>query len=161
MTSHLVAVVNGPYPPAMDPDSLNTPKASLTYTLYVVFLRVVAIACLWFSLQYWAMLVGFSLHGQGRFDLLSLPWRAAASSLAVVFPVAALGLWLASSWGPVIWVIGAGAQILMYGFWSDVFGYNNLVMPMHGLIAVVYGLFRLAMWLEKRHRDETIRVDLP
>lgn len=145
----------------MEADSHTPLRANLTYMLYVAFLRVVAVACLWFGLQYWGMLVGYSMNGTARFDLLGLPWRAAAVGLAVVFPVAALGLWLASSWGPVIWVIGAGAQILMYSFWSEIFGTNKLVVPMHLLVAVVYGLFRLALWLEKRHRSETVRVDLP
>ncbi len=145
----------------MEADSQTLPKTNLTYLLYVVFLRLVAVSCLWFSLQYWAMLVGLSLGGAGRFDLLSLPWRTAASSLAVVFPVAALGLWLASSWGPVIWVIGAGGQVLMHGVWPEIFGSHALVISMHALIAVVYALFRLALWLEKRQRAETIRVDLP
>lgn len=145
----------------MEADSSTTFRTNLTYTLYVVFLRIVAFACLWFALQYWAMLVGYSADGMGRFDLLSLPWRVAACSLAVLFPVAALGLWLTSSWGPVIWVIGAGSQIAMYVFWSETFGVNNLVAPMHILVAIVYGLFRLALWLEKRQRAETIRVDLP
>lgn len=145
----------------MEPDSLNTPKASLTETLYIIFLRLVAIACLWFGLQFWAMLVGYSFGGHARFDLLTVPWRAAATSLAVVFPVAALGLWLAVSWGPVIWLIGAGAQALMHGPWADVYGANNMMLALHALIAAVYALFRLALWLEKRQRNQEVRAGLP
>ncbi|GEO84605.1 hypothetical protein GCM10007920_23550 [Ciceribacter naphthalenivorans] len=127
----------------------------------MVFLRLVAVACLWFALQYWAMLVGYSLNGQSRFDLLNLPWQVAAVSLAVLFPVAALGLWMAVSWGPVIWALAAIAQILMYWVWSDIFGLNNLVVTMHAVVALVYMVFRLALWLEMRHKGEEIRVDLP
>jgi len=145
----------------MDPDSQNVPKRGLTEILFVVFLRTVAIACLWFGLQYWGMLVGYTLNGAGRFDLLSLPWKVAGASLSVVFPVAALGLWLTVSWGPVIWAFGAGTQILMYGLWSDVFGHNALVIPMHAMIALVYVLFRAALWLEKRHKAQEVTVDLP
>jgi len=145
----------------MSIDSPNVPKRSLIETLFVVFLRTVAIACLWFGLEYWGMLVGYSLDGLGRFDLLSLPWRVAASSLAVIFPVAALGLWLAVSWGPVMWALGAGTQMLMYGLWPEIFGHNPLVIPMHAMIALVYLLFRTALWLEKRHKAQEIRVDLP
>lgn len=145
----------------MDADSLNTPKPTLTQTLFVTFLRVVAVACFWFGLQYWAMLVGYSLHGMGRFDLLNVPWRLAATGLAVVFPVAALGLWLAVSWGPVIWLIGAGGQILMHGVWNDIFGHNGFVISMHALIAAAYLLFRVALWLERRHRAEEVGIDLP
>lgn len=145
----------------MEADSPNVPKRSLTETLFMAFLRLVAVSCLWFGLQYWAMLVGYSLGGFGRFDLLNLPWKVAGASLAVVFPVAALGLWMAVSWGPVIWTIAAGGQVLMYGVWTDVFGSNGLTIPMHILVACVYVVFRLALWLEKRHKAQEIRVDLP
>ena len=98
----------------MNADSPTIPKTTLTGVLFVLFLRLIAISCFWFGLQYWAMLVGYSLVGAGRFDLLSLPWKAASTCLAVLFPVAALGLWLVVSWGPVIWVLAAGAQISEY-----------------------------------------------
>ncbi len=146
----------------MEPDSLAQPKLSLTEILFVIFLRLIAGVCLWFGLQYWAMLVGYSFDGRARFDLLNLPWRSAASVLAVVFPVAALGLWLAVSWGPVLWVIAAGCQLLMYQVWPEVFGHNILVPLMHGLVAALYLVFRLAIFLDERRKmEERVRVDLP
>jgi hypothetical protein len=145
----------------MEADSPTTPLRSLTESIYILFLRIVALACLWFGLQYWGMLVGYSHGGLGRFDLLSLPWRVAAAGLAVVFPVAALGLWLAGSWGPVMWLIAAGGQILMFSVWPEIFGRNLLAIVMHVSVAVLYLSFRLALWLESRHKRETITVDLP
>ncbi|MCM2473907.1 hypothetical protein HGO38_10530 [Rhizobium sp. CG5] len=145
----------------MKPDSAHVPKRSLTDTLFVLFLRIVAISCLWLGIQYWSMLVGYSLQGHARFDLLSVPWRVAASSLAGGFPVAALGLWVAGSWGPVIWIVTAGAQGLMHGVWPEIFGRYALVVPMHLLVALVYIVFRVALWLEKRHKAQEITVDLP
>ena len=73
-----------------------------------------AVSCFWFGLNYWAMLIGYSFGGAGRFDLLPLPWRVAATSLAVVYPVAALGLWLLVSWGPVLWVVAAATLLNLY-----------------------------------------------
>lgn len=145
----------------MEADSTNTPLRSLTETIFVLFLRIVALACLWFGLQYWALLVGFSHDGLGRFDLLTTPWRVAATGLAVVFPVAALGLWLAGSWGPVMWLLAAGGQILMFAVWPDIFGRNTLAVTLHAVVFVVYLLFRLALWFEGRHKQESITVDLP
>jgi hypothetical protein len=145
----------------MEPDSPHVPRRTLTEILFVVFQRLVALSCFWFGLQYWAMLVGYSLNGQGRFDLLNLPWRVAGSSLAVVFPVAALGLWLAVSWGPVIWVVAAASQVLMYRVWPDVFGRNLLVPLTHGLVVAVYVIFRVSLWLEQRQKTLRVTVDLP
>ncbi len=156
----LAAEGSSAYPASMEPDSPNSPKRSLTETIFVIFLRVVAVACLWFGLQYWSMLVGYSHAGSGRFDLLNLPWRVAAAGLAVVFPVAALGLWLGGSWGPVIWVLAAGGQILMFGVWPEIFGRNPLAIVLHSVVALVYMAFRLALWLESRHKQDSVTVDL-
>ncbi|MFD1743950.1 DUF6163 family protein [Rhizobium helianthi] len=143
----------------MEHDSPHTPQRSLTEILFVIFLRIIALACLWFGLQYWAMLVGYSLDGRARFDLLSLPWRVAGSVLAVVFPVASIGLWMATSWGPVLWAIGAGSQFLMYQVWPEIFGSNLIMLLLHGLVAAVYILFRIALWLEeKRKIEERVRI---
>lgn len=145
----------------MDIDSPTIPKRTLASVFFVLFLRLVAISCFWFGLQYWAMLVGYSLVGAGRFDLLSLPWKVASTGLAVVFPVASLGLWLAVSWGPVIWVLAAGGQILMYGFLPETFGANRLIILLHILVALIYCAFRFVLWQESRRRRQQVSVDLP
>lgn len=149
------------YLAAMEPDSPTVPKRTLTEILFVVFLRMIAVACLWFGLQYWGMLVGYTLNGNARFDLLDLPWKVAASSLAVLFPVASLGLWLTVSWGAVLWAIAAAAQISMYVIWPQVFGHNALVPMLHGLVAALYVVFRLSLWIEERRKAERVRIDLP
>jgi hypothetical protein len=150
----------------METDSLATPKRSLTEILFVIFLRMIAISCFWFGLQYWAMLVGYSLEGAARFDLLDLPWKVAASALAVLFPVASLGLWLAVSWlavswGAVLWTIAAAVQIAMYMVWPQIFGANVLVPILHIVVAALYVFFRIAFWLEERRKAEQVRIDLP
>lgn len=145
----------------MEPDSPTVPKPSLASILFVVFLRVVAVACLWLGVTYWAMLVGYSLGGNGRFDLLSLPWQVAASSLTVLFPIASLGLWLAVSWGPVLWAIAAFVHLLMYKVWPDIFGHNNFVLLFHALVLALYVLFRVALWFDERRRAEQVTTDLP
>ncbi|CAK07112.1 putative transmemrbane protein [Rhizobium johnstonii 3841] len=146
---------------AMETDSPTIPKRTLADILFILFLRLVAISCFWFGLQYWAMLVGYSLVGAGRFDLLSLPWKVASTSLAVLFPVASLGLWLTVSWGPVIWVLAAGGQVLMYGLLPDIFGPNQMIILLHVMVAAVYLIFRLLLWLEKRRHRRQVSVDLP
>lgn len=150
-----------PYDLPMKHDSSAIPKRTLLDILFIVFLRLIAVSCLWFGLQYWSMLVGYSLQGHARFDLLNLPWKVAGAGLAVVFPVAALGLWLTVSWGPVIWLCAAGGQALMYGVWPEVFGSNPLVMILHAAVAILYVVFRVLLYMEKRQRRQRVMVDLP
>ncbi len=106
----------------MEPDSQPLPKRPLTEILFLVFMRLVAVSCFWFGLQYWAMLTGYSLGGHGRFDMLNLPWRVAGSALAVIFPVAALGLWLGASWGRSCgsWAPARRSPCIRYGRISSV-----------------------------------------
>lgn len=142
-------------------DSAHVPKPSLTELLYAVFLRLVALSCLWFGLNYWALLIGFSFNGIGRFDLLPLPWRAAGTTLAVVYPVAALGLWLLVSWGPVLWVVAAAVEITMYEVYPSIFGAKPIIALLHGAVAVTFVLFRAALYYQSRKRARDVRVDSP
>lgn len=146
---------------SMESDSPTTPRRTLTELLFVFFMRMIAATCFWFGMQYWAMLVGYSLEGRARFDLLDLPWRVIAPALAVLFPVASLGLWLAVPWGAVLWTMAAIIQILMYVVWPEIFGENHLVPLLNVLVASLYVVFRLALWLEGRRKEEKVRIDSP
>ena len=142
-------------------DSVKIPKLSLTETIFGLFLRLVSISCFWFGLNYWAMLIGFSFGGGGRFDLLPVPWRVAATALAVFYPVAALGLWLLVSWGPVIWVVAAGAELVMFGVYPQIFGAKPLIVILHAVVAVTFVLFRAAIFYQRARQARAARIDLP
>jgi len=142
-------------------DSAKGPRPSLTETLFILFLRLVAVGALWFALQYWAMLTGLSFKGQGRFDLLPAAWKAAYTALAVLFPVATVGLWLLVSWGPVIWLVAAATEIAMHEVYPSIFGIDRLLVVMHAVIAVVFVLFRIALFLQRRRQARTVRTDSP
>ncbi|MBP1860815.1 hypothetical protein J2Z75_004336 [Rhizobium herbae] len=142
-------------------DSVKIPKLSLTETLFGLFLRLVSISCFWFGLTYWAMLIGFSFGGGGRFDLLPVPWRVAATALAVVYPVAALGLWLLVSWGPVLWVVAAATEIVMFAVYPQIFGVKPLLLVLHGTVAFTFVLFRAAIVYQRARQAKAARIDLP
>lgn len=142
-------------------DSAHVPKPSLTEILFGLFLRLVSASCFWFALNYWAMLIGFSHGGAGRFDLLTPEWRAAATALAVVYPVAALGLWLLVSWGPVVWVVAAAIEIAMYEFYPVSFGSRPMLVVLHVAVAVTFILFRAALFYQRFRQARQVRVDSP
>jgi uncharacterized RDD family membrane protein YckC len=134
----------------MSIDSENLPKVPLTEWLMDIFLKLVALACLFMGVQYWAMLVGFSMGGAGRFDLAGLPWKTAGTALAVLYPVAAVGLWLRASWGPVIWVVIAATELAMHEVWGPVFGANRLLSATIVIIMACYVGLRIAIVAERR-----------
>lgn len=118
--------------------------------LFVWFQRIVAGYCLLFGVLYWVRLIGFYDGPLWRFDLMPVHWQIASVTLAVFFPIAALGLWMLASWGPVIWAICALGETLMYAFFPDIFGRRLLLVASHVVVALLYAGFRLLMVWQRR-----------
>lgn len=117
---------------------------------YQWFHRVVAGYCLLFGVLYWIRLIGLYEGNLWRFDLMPAHWQVAAVALAILFPVAGAGLWMVASWGPVIWFICASVEVIMYGVLPELFGFRPAVIVSHALVAVLYLVFRVVIYLQKR-----------
>ncbi|MBO6719391.1 MAG: hypothetical protein JJ913_15650 [Rhizobiaceae bacterium] len=129
------------------------PRSSVEFA-YEWFCRAVAVKCIAFGLFYWIRLIGLYEGDLWRFDLMPLHWQVAGAMLSVLFPIAAIGLWMAVSWGPVLWVIAAAAEIVMHGALPDLFGYRPGLVALH--VATLIGLvgFRVMLYLQHLQRVE-------
>ena len=126
-------------------------RQSPVEVLFAVFMRVVSGYCLLFGILYWVRLIGLYDGPLWRFDLMPVHWQIAAVTLSVFFPFAAIGLWMLTSWGPVIWFICAATETVMYGLFPNLFGQRLLIVASHGLVALFYLAFRgLIHWQKKR-----------
>ncbi|MBW3098763.1 hypothetical protein KY465_15870 [Pseudohoeflea sp. DP4N28-3] len=143
----------------VDDDQTSAVDSGLLDRLYLIFRRIVAVGCLLSALFYWSRLIGLSAEGQFRFDLLPAYWQTAAAGLSVLFPIAALGLWVGAAWGGVIWFLAAGTEVIMYYFMADLFGSRPLVVIAYALVVVVYIAFRLAYFLHERERARNVTPD--
>ena len=103
----------------------------------LLLMRVVASVLIVFSASYWALLVGIT-DNTIRFDSMSTGWQLAATSLVVLQPVAALGLWGGWRWGVVIWIFVAAIEFTMYGIYPDTFGEANFVLIFHAVGILAY-----------------------
>ena len=124
-----------------------------------LFVRLVALSCLVAGLQYWARLIGFSDGGVSRFDLIPSYWQLASAALAVLLPVAAVGLWMQVSWGPVIWVVSAGAEIVMHKGFPLWYGERPVLVIAHVVVISVYIAFRVALFVKARQEARQVRTD--
>lgn len=88
--------------------------------ILVAFFRALAIAQMLKGLVHWGLIL-FSGTNEPGFLNSDPEWFAANIYFAVLDPVAAVGLWLTSSWGAVLWMLAAGSQIAMSVFFPDVF----------------------------------------
>src|SRR5690349_12483380 len=117
--------------------------------LMTILLRMVAAACLRFGFNLWSDLIGYGSHGILRFDLLDTDMKAAASALAVLYPVAAVGLWLKGSWWPVIWTLAAFVEIARQESFSGILGTAAPTPLRIASTALLYAALRITMWLKK------------
>lgn len=109
-----------------------------------VFPRVLAIFLLLFALQYWIRLTGIRSGPEFRFDTMSEHWRVASASLAVLLPVAALGLWGRFSWGFVVWLLAAGTEIAMHAWLVERFGAAPYTISFHVVTIAMFLVLRAA-----------------
>ncbi len=123
---------------------------SVLENAFAWFLRVVAAYFLLFGVLYWIRLIGVYDTSLWRFDLMPLHWQVASVTLAVLFPCAAIGLWMLSSWGPVIWFICAVTEIIMYAGYPELFGGRPLIVAAHVAVALTYAAFRIFLHLQRR-----------
>lgn len=128
-------------------------QPALVEGLFAAFQRIVAAYCLLFGVFYWIRLIGYFPGPLWRFDTMPVEWQVASVTLAALYPVAGIGLWMTASWGPVIWFICAAIEIVMYGAMGDVFGSRWVLVFSYVLIALLYIGFRAALvWHARRSR---------
>lgn len=127
---------------------------------YRLFVRLVALSCLIAGLQYWGKLIGFSDGGLSRFDLIPSYWQFASASLAVLLPVTAVGLWMQVSWGAVLWVVSAGAEVIMHVGLPQYFGERPVLVVAHAVVLVVYLCFKAMLFVKSRRgAQQQVRTD--
>lgn len=129
-------------------------RQTLAETTFVVFQRVIALYCIMFGVLYWIRLIGLYGGPLWRFDLMPAHWQIAASCLAVLFPFAGIGLWMLSSWGPVIWFICAAAETAMYVGLPSLFGSRPQIAGLHLAVALLYLAFRVVIAMQRRRAAE-------
>lgn len=131
-------------------DALKNTKPSLVSVIFVWFHRLVGGFCLATGVGYWANLIGWNGAAATRFDLMPVHLQIAATSLAILLPVASVGLWMVVSWGPVIWVAAALIETIMYVGFPELFGQRPVIITAHTAVAFLYLLFRIILYREAR-----------
>src|SRR4051794_16163326 len=85
----------------------------------VLFLRIMAVISVTKGLYHWAEVTGFIGGEEDAFENQPMAWQTATVYFAVIELVAAVGLWLATPWGAVVWLTTggsmAGVQLMFSG----------------------------------------------
>lgn len=122
------------------------------HLLYNVFLSIVALACVAGTVKYWAMLMGITDGGALRFDIAPLHWRLAATTLALLLPLTALGVWFQTAFGLWGWVLVTFIQYLMHAVLPSWFGLDPLNLIFSGAVVVMFLVFQTIFYVKERRR---------
>lgn len=105
----------------------------------VIFLRAMAVLSMAMGLYNWAQITGFIGGGDGAFEAQTTQWQSATVYFAVIELVAAVGLWLATPWGAVVWLTTIVSMAVIELMFPAIYGGNFFV--------VVFALVLLASYL--------------
>src|SRR6185437_1797295 len=92
-------------------ESAGETSAGLWTRRLIIFLRVMAMLSMAKGLYHWSRLCGIGTSHGDVFETHSVVWQAATIFFAVIDLVAAVGLWLATAWGAVIWLTAVASMI--------------------------------------------------
>lgn len=131
------------------------PRISATELGYDWLCRALALTCMAIGLAYWIRLIGIYDGALWRFDLMPLHWQVACVVLSVLFPIAATGLWMTVSWGPVIWATAAVAEVAMYAGFPELFGSRPALVAFHVVALAVFVVWRALLAWEHYKRTSS------
>lgn len=119
-------------------------KPTLLSRGHTVFLRVLALVFVFFALRVWMEAVGLD-DPDLRFDTAGRLERVYLAVLAVLLPVAAVGLWTTLSWGRVVWLLTISFQMAAGWLYPQDFPAAAAAITFHLLSLVLYIGFALGV----------------
>jgi hypothetical protein len=115
----------------------------------VFFLRIMAVVSVAKGLYHWAQVTGFVGGEEEAFENQALAWQASTIYFAVIELVAAVGLWLATPWGAVVWLITVVSMTVIELMFPAIYGGSLAVVAAEALMLTAY----LALaWMAARER---------
>src|SRR5215475_8212214 len=94
----------------------------------VLFLRVMAVLSIMKGLYHWAQVTGFIGGEEDAFENQPMAWQAATIYFAVIELVAAVGLWLATPWGAVVWLTTVVSMAVIELMFPGIYGGSLVVV---------------------------------
>ena len=88
----------------------------------VLFLRIMAVVSIAKGLYHWAQVTGFIGGEEEAFENQSMAWQTATIYFAVIELVAAVGLWLATPWGAVVWLTTVVSMAVIELMFPGIYG---------------------------------------
>ena len=133
---------------AMTSERIDGDENSWTRRL-VLFLRVMAVLSILKGLYHWAQVTGFIGGEEDVFENQPMAWQAATVYFAVIELVAAVGLWLATPWGAVVWLTTVVSMAVIELMFPGIYGGSLVVVGSEALMLAGY---LVLAWMAARER---------
>ena len=115
----------------------------------VLFLRVMAVLAVTKGLYHWAQVTGFVGGEEEAFENQTMAWQTATVYFAVIELVAAVGLWLATPWGAVVWLTTVVSMAVIELMFPAIYGGSLAIV---GFEAVLLAAYLALAWMAARER---------
>jgi len=115
----------------------------------VLFLRIMAVVSMLSGLYHWAQVTGFIGTEDDAFESQSMAWQSATVYFAVIELVSAVGLWLATPWGAVVWLTTVVSMAVIELMFPTIYGGNLIVV---GVQAAFLAAYLALAWMAARER---------
>ncbi|MFO1108472.1 MAG: DUF6163 family protein [Bradyrhizobium sp.] len=115
----------------------------------VLFLRVMAVLSIAKGLYHWAQVTGFVGGEEEAFENQTMAWQTATIYFAVIELVAAVGLWLATPWGAVVWLTTVVSMAVIELMFPGIYGGSLVVVAVEALMLAGY---LVLAWMAARER---------
>ncbi len=106
----------------MSGDSRPAVRRTLIETLFTVFMRMTAMACFYFGLRYWDLVLGISTGSAIRFDVMTVPWRTLSTVSGRLLSDRGPGALDGFGLGAVLWAAVAIGEVLAHTLWVHIYG---------------------------------------
>ncbi|WP_449256626.1 DUF6163 family protein [Bosea sp. (in: a-proteobacteria)] len=126
-------------------------RAAARWRLVLVwFLRLLSVAWLAKGLMAWMVIFGVSGDALPPFENRLLSFQAIIVYFAVIDLVAAVGLWLTSTWGGVLWLLATLSQLLLSFFFPR---FVPLTAWMVGIYVALMAVYFLVTWAAENEAE--------
>jgi hypothetical protein len=115
----------------------------------VLFLRIMAVVSVAKGLYHWAQVTGFVGGEDDAFENQSMAWQSATIYFAVIELVAAVGLWLATPWGAVVWLTTVVSMAVIELMFPAIYGGSIAIV---GVEAFMLAAYLALAWMAARER---------
>ena len=83
------------------------------------FMRILAILWIMKGLSAWAVILGIWTPA-GQFELRSTGYQATVIYFALIDLIAAVGLWMAGTWGGIMWLLAIMSHLILASFFPGI-----------------------------------------